>query len=293
MIVFLASTAGGPASDADVQALRREVEELRSEVGSLRFAIAEVARLNQRQADTLRRALGDQRSETTKPPTKQQPRVETKTRAKQKRPPPPPPAPRLARVAKAKSRGGTVVGRVKVPKGEPVAYVYVENVRGRLVSGQAVTIEQSGKKFVPSWAVVEKGTSIAFPNRDPIYHNVFSRSKGNNFDLGLYRRGDASKKHRFIKAGPVDVFCNIHPRMFASVLVVPNRLFAKVKPDGTFRIDGVPQGRRKVVAWSPRSSASSQWVELPDGGQASVELALERKSSAHKNKLGRPYGSYP
>jgi plastocyanin len=179
-----------------------------------------------------------------------------------------------------------------VPSGEPVAYVYVENVMAPAVKGQHKVIEQAGKKFVPNWAVIQRGTAIAFPNNDNIYHNVFSLSAGNSFDLGLYNSGGDPKSHTFSEAGPVDVYCNIHPQMAASVLVVPNKHFAKVKADGSFEIQGVPSGKRKVVAWAPGSRSSSEWVEVGAGGTADVNLKLESKSPGHKNKAGQAYGSY-
>lgn len=81
-------------------------------------------------------------------------------------------------------------------------------------------------------------------------------------------------------------------RMAASVLVVPNDLFAKVQPDGSFVIKNVPAGQRKVVAWSPSSALATQWVELKAGSNADVALTLVPKSRVHKNKEGRAYGSY-
>ena len=179
-----------------------------------------------------------------------------------------------------------------MPAGEPVAYVYVENVLAPAVKGQRKVIEQSGKKFVPNWAVVQRGTSIAFPNMDNIYHNVFSLSSGNSFDLGLYNSGGEAKTHTFTEPGAVDVYCNIHPQMAASVLVVPNKHFAKVKGDGSFEIAGVPTGRRKVVAWAPGSRISADWVEVAAGSTVDVSLRLDSKASGHKNKSGQAYGSY-
>ena len=155
-----------------------------------------------------------------------------------------------------------------------------------------MVIEQSGKKFVPGWAVVQRGTSITFPNKDNIYHNVFSLSAGNSFDLGLYNSGGEPKSHTFNEAGPVDIYCNIHPQMAASVLVVPNRHYAKVKPDGSFEIAGVPSGRRKLVAWAPGSRPTAEWVEVTGGGTADVKLSLDSKTPGHKNKAGQAYGSY-
>jgi len=145
---------------------------------------------------------------------------------------------------------------------------------------------------VPSWAVIQRGTTIEFPNKDNVYHNVFSQSSGNNFDLGLYNAAAAAKAHTFNEAGAVDVHCNIHPNMNASVLVVPNRHFAKVDAGGTFQIAHVPGGKRKVVAWAPGSRPTVQWVELGSGGTVDVAFKLEPKSPGHKNKDGQQYGSY-
>jgi hypothetical protein len=121
---------------------------------------------------------------------------------------------------------------------------------------------------------------------------VFSVSSGNTFDLGLYNSGSDAKTYTFAEPGSADIYCNIHPQMAASVLVVPNRYFAKVKADGTFQIPDVPGGRRKIVAWAPGSRLSAEWVEVAEGDGADVTLKLERKAPGHRNKQGRPYGSY-
>ena len=108
---------------------------------------------------------------------------------------------RVERVEAAEPAPGTIRGKIAVPSGEPVAYVYVENVLAPPVKGQRKVIEQAGKKFVPGWAVVQRGTAIAFPNMDNIYHNVFSLSAGNQFDLGLYNSGGEPKAHTFSEPG--------------------------------------------------------------------------------------------
>lgn len=186
---------------------------------------------------------------------------------------------------------GSVKGKVVVPPGEPVAYVFVENIRGPATSGK-VTIEQVRKQFVPSWAVVQRGKTIEFPNLDNIYHNVFSLSADNSFDLGLYAAGGEVKSHTFVEPGVVDIHCNIHPSMASSVLVVPNRFFTRVNANGTFELQGVPSGRRKIAAWAPGSKLSSDWVVLEGGGSAEISLRLEPKAPGHTRKDGRPYGSY-
>ena len=162
------------------------------------------------------------------------------------------------------------------------------------VKGQHKVIEQAGKKFVPNWAVVQRGTAIAFPNNDNIYHNVFSLSAGQRVrSSASTTRAARRRSHTFTEPGPVDVYCNIHPQMAASVLVVPNKHFAKVKADGSFEIAGVPSGRRKVVAWAPGSRPATQWVEVAARRLRRREHASwSRRRPGHKNKAGQAYGQY-
>ena len=258
MLLF-AWPRAGVAGESDVEELRREVRSLQVQVQALRTAIAESAEFDRQKAAMLTRVLkntataGDAAAAKTAeaprpapvvveaPPTSPR-RAEAVASPPARKSAPPPPAEPAA---------GMIRGRIAVPGGEAVAYVYVENVMAPPVRGQHATIEQSGKKFMPGWAVVQRGTTIAFPNKDNIYHNVFSMSPGNSFDLGLYNSSTEGKTHTFSESGPVDVYCNIHPQMAASVLVVPNRHYAKVKADGSFEIAGVPSGRRKIVAWAP------------------------------------------
>jgi plastocyanin/outer membrane murein-binding lipoprotein Lpp len=300
----LLSTAQARAQSpqaSEIEDMRREIRQLRSQVQSLRSALTEAAELDSQRAGALSRALKALSSAGDSTPSKGRDDVAEKRPAPPAPPPPPPPEPvAVARPKKgAESRkapegpppAGIVRGKVTLPKGEPVSYVYVENVSAPPVKDQKHVIEQVGKRFSPPWAVVQRGTTISFPNRDNIYHNVFSLSTGNSFDLGLYSAGE-SKSHTFNEPGEVEIYCNIHPQMAASTLVVPNRLFAKVKPDGTFDIGGVPAGKRKIVAWAPGSRLASTWVDVEAGESAQVELKLEPKASSHKNKSGQQYGSY-
>ena len=288
------------ADASEVDELRREVRKLEAQVAALRAALNDSLDLGRQQIATLNRALkgGSAPAAEAAAPTS---RPESSDNV---RPPPSlpksPPS-KMAGGARAASRrrnvdeaapAGVIRGRVEVPSGEPVAYVYVENIFEPAVRGRKEVIVQKEKRFVPRWAVIQRGTVIEFPNTDNIYHNVFSLSSGNSFDLGLYNSSSEAKSHVFNEPGAVDIYCNIHPQMAASALVVPNRYFAKVKGDGTYEIPGVPGGKRKVVAWAPGSRLTAQWVEVEGSGSAELNLKLESKTAGHKNKAGQAYGSY-
>jgi plastocyanin len=171
-------------------------------------------------------------------------------------------------------------------------YVYVDGLRGPPARGKTIEIKQEDRQFSPRHAVVQAGTTATFPNMDSVFHNVFSTSPRNSFDLGTYRAGDKVKSVTLTSPGVVDVYCNMHQRMSASILVLPNALFAKVKPDGSFRIENVPVGARKLVAWSPRAKPAQQKVDVSTTG-AQVSFSLQHADAhAHLNKLGQAYGSY-
>lgn len=201
------------------------------------------------------------------------------------------PAPRTRESAR---RTASIDGRVAVADGGPIAdmYAYVENFKGASVRGRSIEIRQENKQFSPRMAVVQAGTAVVFPNLDSVYHNVFSSSPRNTFDLGSYRAGDKARAVTLTAPGVVEIFCNMHQRMSANVLVVPGPLFARVRSDGSFRIDNVPLGARKVVVWSPTTRAAQQKTEV-DASGAQLAFEVERDDSkAHLNKLGQAYGSY-
>src|SRR3989454_971159 len=153
---------------------------------------------------------------------------------------------------------GRVSGRIAVleKKNKPSpdlssAVVYLEGA-GPPAPPVTVQIAINDKEFVPRVVVVPLGSTVRFPNHDPFDHNVFSASDPNQFDLGQYGRGEA-KGRTFTSPGLVRVFCNIHPRMVAFVLVTVNRLSAQPAADGTFVIDDVAPGAYMLHAWHERA----------------------------------------
>ena len=191
--------------------------------------------------------------------------------------------------------GGRVVGTVKVTEadGKPVsgADVIVYMLGFNEPPGEQVaTIAQKGRKFVPDLISITVNERVSFPNNDPFLHNVFSQSPDRQFDLGSYKRGE-SKEKQFPKAGVVDVYCNIHPEMAATIIVVPNRRHTKADATGHFVLEGVPPGEWTVFAYSRRSTRpTSGKVTVKAGADTNVELAIVRGAEPqHLNKYGEKY----
>jgi plastocyanin len=152
---------------------------------------------------------------------------------------------------------------------------------------------QADKSFAPPLLIVPVGATVAFPNRDGYYHNVFSPTPDAKFDLGLYRGGIA-KTVTLEKPGVVSVYCNIHSQMSANVLVVPNPYYARAGRDGRFEIQRVPRGTFHAVVWSPFGATVRETVQVEAGKETQLRVTVRQRSTddRHLNKEGKDYQPY-
>jgi plastocyanin len=137
----------------------------------------------------------------------------------------------------------------------------------------APSMRQEGLAFVPHVLPVLRGTSVEFPNADPVFHNVFSLSRAASFDLGRFPRGE-SRTLAFDTAGVVKVFCHIHSDMGAVIMVLDNPFFTAPDHDGRFRIDGLPAGDYRITAWHERARPSTRSIHVEAGGAAHVAFSI-------------------
>lgn len=140
-------------------------------------------------------------------------------------------------------------------------------------SGAAVRVVQRDTTFRPGIVIVPQGATVAFPNEDPFFHNVFSYSRPRRFDLGRYPRGE-TKSVRFESAGIVKIFCEIHSWMRGAVVVAENPYHTLVGEDGSFRIENVPAGRYRLRAWHFDRGQEEVEVVVPESGTVRVEIRL-------------------
>jgi plastocyanin len=173
------------------------------------------------------------------------------------------------------------------------AIIYAETVGDHApVKPGRYQMTQHNKTFSPHVLAVPVGSTVSFPNADPIFHNVFSMSSPVPFDLGLYRAG-MSKTLVFTEPAIYRIFCNIHPQMMAQLLVLPTQWITESDAQGTYRMD-LPPGRYRLTAWSERSSPITVPIALESDRVTVPNITLDESHFVevlHKNKYGQDYPS--
>jgi plastocyanin len=134
-------------------------------------------------------------------------------------------------------------------------------------------MEQKDREFQPDLLTIPCGSTVSFPNLDPIFHNVFSLSKPKTFDLGNYNKGQA-RSVTFLKPGIVLVNCRLHTNMTAAIVITPNQWSSRADADGRFVLRGVPAGIHTLIAWHKAAGFLRQTVTVSDSRTAIVEFPI-------------------
>jgi plastocyanin len=187
-------------------------------------------------------------------------------------------------LAALQASAGDVTGRVSLAidgmrladLGPTVVYLATEGEAMTVARPPArAAIRQVNARFEPEFLVVTVGQSVEMPNEDAIFHNVFSFSRPNDFDLGVYPAGE-SHAVTFRHAGLVKIYCSIHESMSGAVLVTPTPWFALASPSGNYRITDVPPGSYEISFWNEKLPVASQPLRVEAAAPARFDVVLGR-----------------
>lgn len=155
--------------------------------------------------------------------------------------------------------------------------VWLEPSETVSVAPGTAAMRQSGRHFDPDFIVVPVGSKIDFPNLDPIFHNIFSLSRSQTFDLGYYSEGK-SRSVIFSHPGVVQVYCHIHPGMYGVIVVTPTVWSAVPSDDGSFGWTNIPPGRYRLNVWQKTSGLVKKRLNVPASGTVHMTVALPDES---------------
>ena len=135
-----------------------------------------------------------------------------------------------------------------------VGLVFLETKSKLKVPGQKkqnLTIKQSGLQFFPRHSVVSTGSTVTFANEDMEVHNIYSKSRSNQFNLGAMAAG-SSKTLTLDQPGPIILRCNMHKDMIGTIFVVPNGYFTHTNAKGEYSFDNVKSQGYLLEYWHPQ-----------------------------------------
>ena len=196
------------------------------------------------------------------------------------------------------------------PLGSVAGRISVRTARGEIVSEQSIVVLEpkgvepakslnpsrthkivmSGKRFTPRFVAARVGDTVEFINRDNFDHNVFSPSQQDEFDLGSYPLG-ATRSHTFRTTGLSKMYCNVHSKMAAFVLVHEHGWGIVSKTDGWFTFPEVPLGEYTLRIWNVRGEFERS-IGVKAGSNALLSLQMEGTAQVnlqHLNKFGESY----
>ena len=148
-------------------------------------------------------------------------------------------------------------------------------------------VEQRDKTFLPRVLAVPPGSTVAFPNFDGVFHNVFSISAPKKFDIGLYKDGD-TREVKFEKPGIVRLGCNIHAKMASYIVVVDAPHYIVTEGAKEFTFKSLAPGTYKVRAWSEKSAApvESEVVIKAGVNNVNFDVKADAETGPSEDKFG-------
>lgn len=143
--------------------------------------------------------------------------------------------------------------------------------------------DQKGCKFFPHVLPVrvDAGQPLLVLSGDSIAHNTHTyASRNTNFNGSIEpndRKG-VSINYTRPEAEPIEVTCDFHNWMKAYHFPIDHPYFAVTKPDGSFRIEGLPAGKHVFKVWQERGKLLERNLEVtiqPDA-ETSKDLAYKQ-----------------
>jgi hemoglobin len=148
-------------------------------------------------------------------------------------------------------------------------------------------VEQRNKKFSPRLLAIPPGSTVAFPNFDDFYHNVFSSSPTQPFDIGMYKNGQ-SREMKFEKTGLVRLGCNVHASMASFIFVIDAPAYVPVDGSKEFNFRSLEPGKYKARVWSEKSAEPiEQEIKIKDGvNMITFDVKGDAEKGPSKDKFG-------
>lgn len=137
-----------------------------------------------------------------------------------------------------------------------------------------VVLENERCRFSPRIRAVSVGSLIEINNTDPVLHNTHIRKGNATFlNVALPAKGKPIRKP-LAEAAHLDVRCDAHQFMQASLHVFAHPYFAVTDQAGGFELPRVPPGTYSLRVWHETLGMVEKPLAVSGSGEVTVNLKL-------------------
>jgi plastocyanin len=139
--------------------------------------------------------------------------------------------------------------------------------------GSEFVIDQVDCVYVPAALIVPVGKEVTIKNSDAILHNVHTTPFDNPpLNVAQPATEPEIKSPAFTIPEIIEVGCDVHKWMHASIVVVDNPYAVVTSADGSFTLTDVPPGEYTVEVWHPELGTQTATVTVAEGQEATVDV---------------------
>lgn len=174
----------------------------------------------------------------------------------------------------------TVKGKILIngKVASPNTLVFLETKTKMRAAGQKksepINIQQNGLNFLPRHSIVQVGATITFSNLDKEVHNIYSKSQGNQFNLGAMASG-SFKSIEVTTPGPIVLRCNMHKDMIGTLFVVPNGYYTQPNEKGEYAFKDIKSEGYIMQVWAPMLSPDEVATNIRAADLTGVDQTLD------------------
>lgn len=137
--------------------------------------------------------------------------------------------------------------------------------------GAADSIVLVQGRFEPRVSATVVGSRIFLKNEDQVFHSPFSRSPAAPF-RGRPLRSRQSRAIPVRSSGMVRIFCELHARESADVLVLRHGTWTRADEQGRFSLGELRRGKYMVHLWHPTLGDRAMPLDISRRGPVTIDL---------------------
>lgn len=136
----------------------------------------------------------------------------------------------------------------------------------------SAVLDQKGCSFEPPVIAARAGSLLEVRNEDPLLHNVNALSGSHRPVLNVALPLAGSRVRRPLPTAPgiLQLHCDLHPWMSATVRTFEHPWFTTTDAQGHFRLE-VPPGTHSLILWHPRLPGVTRTLTVPEGQTVHVD----------------------